>query len=246
MKILVSGKGGAGKTTISAVLARTLARRGQEVTAIDGDSNPNLAIALGMGDLTGRMPSIRNQLGGKSEGHEIARLMDDFGVEGPDRVRLVQTGEIKRPAEGCLCCGSHMTLRDVFTRVPHGDGHVVVTDLEPGVNDVLWAWPKPGDVLVIVTDPSAKSLETGKRLAAVGRQLELTRMVVVANQVERPDDLERTQLAFPGMEVFAVPDDAELRRADRHGRSALDTAPGCAGVAAIERLAGELLAPAPG
>lgn len=242
MKILVSGKGGVGKTTISAVLARTLSRRGLAVTAIDGDSNPTLAIALGMGDLTGRMPSIRNKLGGKSDGHDVARLMDDFGVEGPDRVRLVQTGEIKRPAEGCLCCGSHMTLRDVFARVPHGEGQAVVTDLEPGVNDVLWAWPKPGDVLVIVTDPSAKSLETGKHLAAVAAELKLDRVLVVANQVERVDDADRARSAFPGLAVFEVPDDAEMRRADRYGLSPLDSAPTCAGVIAIERLADELLA----
>ncbi len=48
MKIAITGKGGAGKTTISATLARILARRGHKVLAIDGDPNPNLAVALGV------------------------------------------------------------------------------------------------------------------------------------------------------------------------------------------------------
>ncbi|MDQ3912794.1 MAG: AAA family ATPase, partial [Actinomycetota bacterium] len=48
MKIAVAGKGGSGKTTIAATLARVLARRGHRVTAIDGDPNPNLGVALGM------------------------------------------------------------------------------------------------------------------------------------------------------------------------------------------------------
>lgn len=48
MKIAVAGKGGSGKTTLSATLARLIARRGREVLAVDGDSNPNLALALGI------------------------------------------------------------------------------------------------------------------------------------------------------------------------------------------------------
>jgi len=48
MRIAVAGKGGAGKTTIAATLARTLARDGHRVLAIDGDPNPNLGIALGV------------------------------------------------------------------------------------------------------------------------------------------------------------------------------------------------------
>ncbi|MDQ6946000.1 MAG: AAA family ATPase, partial [Actinomycetota bacterium] len=50
MKIAVSGKGGTGKTTIAATLARSLARRGQRVLAIDCDSNPNLATSLGLAE----------------------------------------------------------------------------------------------------------------------------------------------------------------------------------------------------
>ncbi len=50
MKIAISGKGGSGKTTISATLTRILARRGIPVLAIDGDPNPNLSIALGLSD----------------------------------------------------------------------------------------------------------------------------------------------------------------------------------------------------
>jgi CO dehydrogenase maturation factor len=48
MKIAVAGKGGSGKTTLAGTLARVLGRRGQEVLAIDADSNPNLAITLGL------------------------------------------------------------------------------------------------------------------------------------------------------------------------------------------------------
>lgn len=241
MKVLISGKGGVGKTTVAAILARTLARRGLEVTAVDGDSNPNLAIALGMGDNYRGVRSIRNELGIPSGGQPIEHLTRDFGVAGPDGVRVMQTGEVKKPSEGCLCCGSHMTLRDVFARLESGAGHWVIADLEPGVSDVLWAYPKPGDAMVIVTDTSRKSLEVGRRLRDVAAELGLQTVVVVANQAERPDDIERAQAAFPGLEVVAVPDDAAVRGADRQGGSPLDLAPEAAGTLAIAAVADRLL-----
>ena len=241
MKVLVAGKGGVGKTTLAAVVARTLARRGLVVTAIDGDSNPNLAIALGLGEEYRGVRSIRNELGGKSDPHPIAELTRDFGVAAPDGVRLMQTGEVKKPSEGCLCCGSHMTLRDVFGRLPSGADHWVVADLEAGVNDVLWAYPQPGDAMIIVTDPSMKSLEVGKRLRHVAEELGLTTVIVVANQFENPGDLDRASLAFPGLPVVAVPDDADVRRADRDGRSPLDSSPGAAGVLALAEIADRLI-----
>lgn len=245
MKVLVAGKGGAGKTTLAAVLARTLARRGLEVTAIDGDSNPNLAIALGLGEDYRGVRSIRNELGGKSDAHAIEHLTRDFGVLCPDGVRLMQTGEVKKPSEGCLCCGSHMTFRDVYGRLESGGNHWVVADLEAGVNDVLWAYPKPGDAMVIVTDPSMKSLEVGKRLRAVAGDLGLDTVIVVANQAETEGDLERAAAAFPGLTVVRVPDDAEVRRADRDGLSPLDSAPGCAGTLALASIADRLSATLP-
>ncbi len=48
MKLAIAGKGGSGKTSVSGTMARLLARRGQRVFAIDGDSNPNLALTLGV------------------------------------------------------------------------------------------------------------------------------------------------------------------------------------------------------
>lgn len=51
MRIAVAGKGGAGKTTIAATLARLYARQGRRVNAIDDDPNPNLAVALGVAEV---------------------------------------------------------------------------------------------------------------------------------------------------------------------------------------------------
>ena len=99
MKIAVAGKGGSGKTTISATLARVLARRGLRVTAIDGDPNPNLGVALGMsqqrlGNLT-RVPKEIMEV--KEEGERrtlvltrpVEEITAEYATTGPDGVNLM-------------------------------------------------------------------------------------------------------------------------------------------------------------
>ncbi len=103
MKIAVVGKGGSGKTTTSAVLARTLARRGLDVVALDCDTNPNLGISLGVGDLeTERLLSLREQLDDGDIEHAASwnEILDRFGVEGPDGVRLGVITRIENPEPG--------------------------------------------------------------------------------------------------------------------------------------------------
>ncbi|MDP9444439.1 MAG: AAA family ATPase [Actinomycetota bacterium] len=91
MKVAVVGKGGSGKTTTSAVLARTFARPGRNTLALDCDSNPNLGISLGLGEEeTERLVSVRDAVDAGEEAHASSadELVERFGVEAPDGVRL--------------------------------------------------------------------------------------------------------------------------------------------------------------
>ena len=107
MRIAVSGKGGSGKTTISATLARLLSRRGHVVNAIDDDPNPNLATALGLTpDEVTRLKRVpRDEIMEEhvdEDGHRALRLtrpfadvLTEYGVRGPDDVGvLMMTGLI--------------------------------------------------------------------------------------------------------------------------------------------------------
>jgi len=251
MKIAVAGKGGSGKTTVAAAIARALADAGVEVIAIDADANPNLGGSLGLGEGTADIASIKNVLyeedghHQQSQAHTIEHLLEEFGVDAPGGVRLLQVGTVQRPSKGCLCCGSHATFRDVYERIPSGGRRAVVTDLEAGVNDLLWAKPLPEDSLVIVVDPSQKSLLVGTRIAAVARELGLRRTVVVANRVESDADLARAKAAFPDLQVTAIPDDPLVREADRAARSTAVSAEHGAAMPALRELAQRLWAEQP-
>ena len=95
MKLVVAGKGGSGKTSISGTLARTLARSGHKVLAIDADSNPNLALTLGVpADKMSSVPTLpRDLLHRTAEGVELSQTLEEIcashSLRGADDVTLL-------------------------------------------------------------------------------------------------------------------------------------------------------------
>lgn len=103
MKIAVVGKGGSGKTTTSAVLARALGRCGRRVIALDCDTNPNLGLSLGVGDReTERLLTLRERID-DGDGEHVTTwegIIDRYGTDAPDGVRLSVITRIENPDPG--------------------------------------------------------------------------------------------------------------------------------------------------
>ena len=103
MKIAVVGKGGSGKTTTSAVLARAISRQGAKVVALDCDTNPNLGLSLGVGDTeTERLLTLRDQVDGDDGEHAVSwnDILEQYGSDAPDGVRLSVITRIENPEPG--------------------------------------------------------------------------------------------------------------------------------------------------
>ena len=98
------------------------------------------------------------------------------------------------------------------------------------------------DLALLITEPSAKSIEVARRAAQILAERKVAPMLVIANKVRGDEDLEMIRQALGVAEVFAVPDDDEVLRADRDGFSAYDTAPNSPAVLAVGELARTLTA----
>jgi len=256
MKVAVTGKGGVGKTTVTAALARTIARLGTPVVAVDADPNPNLGIALGLGlDANARLDGVANDVlkrraaahGHSHDGDEppapepaAEELLDRLGCLAPDGVRLLQTGRIERPSDGCLCCGSHRSTRRMFEELSAVD-RLVIADLEAGVTDLCWTDPKPTDTVLVIATPDRSSVEIARRAIRVARDLQVGRIIVAANRVQHAGEAAGLRDLLEGVEVVEIPEDPAIAAAERREVSPLDLTPKSPAMLALHGLALRLL-----
>ncbi|MDQ3576095.1 MAG: hypothetical protein M3443_00490 [Actinomycetota bacterium] len=117
----------------------------------------------------------------------------------------------------------------------------VIADFEAGLGTVIRMGDRPVDVVVLVTEPTPKSLEVASRAADLVREHKLGRLVVTANRVRDDEDLARVQAAFPGLDVTVVPDEPAIVNAERRGEAPLDAAPDSPGVRALISLADQVM-----
>lgn len=119
---------------------------------------------------------------------------------------------------------------------------IVVADFEAGIGTITRLANEKVDVVLVVCEPTPKSIEVGTRAGDLAHEKNLGRVIVVASRVRNEDDLRVVQKAFPDFEVCPVPDDPSIVTADRQGVSPLDLPEPGPAVAALIQLA-ERLAP---
>lgn len=117
----------------------------------------------------------------------------------------------------------------------------MICDLEAGVGTLLRLQPGQADVVLVVANPMAKSIDVARRALEVADGL--AEVILVANRVKGPEDVEAIAHALGRQPQVVVPEDSVIAEADRDGEAPIDADAGAPGVVAIEAL-GERLAPA--
>ena len=171
--IAVSGKGGVGKTNISALLIRQLSEKGR-VLAIDADPDSNLPQSLGVtvtksvGDIR---ESVMNAAAQETEsgkkGLRTFREGLDGLVEETDRFDLVVMG--RSEGEGCYCAINHVLREVIDTRAKGYD--FMVIDCEAGLEHLSRRTTADVSLMIVVTDPTFYGLMAARRIGEISKEL---------------------------------------------------------------------------
>jgi CO dehydrogenase maturation factor len=224
MKLGIVGKGGTGKTTISALMAQTYAARGRRVLAVDTDSNPNLAFSLGfeLGP-TDQIPIIPRSLAiGTGNGQTLpADLVREYGLATPAEVTVLHAMAVTQAGAGCTC-GSHASVRSLLGSAIDEEAEVTIVDMEAGLEHLSRAGGTLAyaDVLLVVMEPSRKSVLTAGRTLALAEELGIARVYGVGNKARLPDDADfyREAATAEGITLIGViPHDDDVVAAERAG-----------------------------
>jgi len=256
MKIAVAGKGGVGKTVVAGVLANFFVEKGFKVLAIDADPSPNLAITLGipLNQANKIVPISENTqlieqktstgIGGVYRlTFSVDDIVEKFSVKSPYGVNLLVMGTIKSAGSGCMC-PANAVLRELLRHLLVERDEAVVMDMEAGVEHMGRGTAKHVDTMLIVTEPSLKSMETARKLHSLAMDTGVQKIFIVGNKVANSDEAELIK-QFAADNKFLllglIPYDEQILKADVKGEAPLEYVKGSSGVATIRKIGGKIV-----
>lgn len=211
MKIAITGKGGVGKTTLSAILSHLYASEGKRVIAVDADPDANLAAALGISradaerirPIAEMTDLIEERTGARPGGNggifKINPRVDDIPEEFGYRLNniiLLVTGRSKEAASGCYCPENIFLKRLLRHLVINREKDVVIVDMEAGIEHLTRGTAEAVDAFIVVVEPGQRSIQTAHTVKELAKGLGVKKVLVVANKTRNEGDLAfiKTQL----------------------------------------------------
>ncbi len=227
IKIAFAGKGGSGKSSISGTFARMVARQGRPVLALDSDPVPGMPFSLGIPVDDNPTPDdvvVEGPENGPRwvlrPGLDAEQFISQHAAIGPDGVRYLQFGNT---------WGHVSTLqRAQFAWsqvIEEMDPTLwnVVGDLPGGTRQAMFGWAKYANLMAIVVEPTAKSIHVGRRLRNISKaSWGPENVVVIANKIELPSDVERIEQRLELPVIGAIPADPTVIAGDKLGCAPLD------------------------
>lgn len=235
MKIAITGKGGVGKTTFAATLARLYAEEGKHVLAADVDPDANLGLALGfseevLDEITPiskmrKLVEERTCADPTNKFFKINPKVDDL----PDAlsrtcngVKLLVLGTVETGGGGCVC-PEHVMLKRLISHLVLRSDDVVILDMEAGLEHLGRGTTEGMDAFVVVIEPGARSVQTYKNVKRLAHDLGIEHVRVVANKVRCQEDEDFIKKAIPEEDLLGMLHyNTEVIDADRQGKSPYD------------------------
>ena len=238
MKLAVSGKGGVGKTSIAALLIRRLVEEGRNVLAVDADPDTNLAAALDFpspetitpiaemkGLIFERMGTRPDAVGAYFKLNPRVDDIPDKYCIGHDGVRLIVMGMVRGGGKGCAC-PENAFLKSVLSHLLLGPDEDIVVDMEAGLEHLGRGTVAAVDGLLVVVEPSLRSLDTLDRVIGLAADIGLKRCWALANKVRSDEERAFFAEAAAGHEFIGyIPYSDGIVRGNRGQGSVRDVEP---------------------
>ncbi|MEV0470750.1 ATP-binding protein [Streptomyces prunicolor] len=247
MRVAFVGKGGSGKTTLSALFSRHLARSGAPVVAVDGDINQHLAYALGLDEdeffaappLSARTGEIKDYLRGTNpriasraamvkttppgRGSRLLRLLGDdeihaHHVQDVGGVALMVTGAFDESDLGVSCYHSKLGAVELYlNHLVDGPGEYMVVDMTAGADAFASGLFTRFDMTFLVVEPTRKSVSVYRQYRDHAAEFGVP-IGVVGNKVTGEDDLAFLR-EHVGGDLVAHCEQSSFVRAQEQGRA---------------------------
>lgn len=237
LKLAFGGKGGVGKTTVTSLIARTIAaiKKETSVIAIDADPVANLAAGLGIDETRPITPVaelsdlIAERTGAKpgtmggffTLNPKVDDIPDRFSIE-KDGVKLLVMGTVQQGGSGCICPESTI-LKALMNHLVLGRNEIVVMDMEAGVEHLGRATSGSVDALVVVVNPGKRSRVAADKIRKLGRDIGIQNIVILGNRVRSDEDRDLIRESMSDYEILGfLPELDEIVQSDRDGNRPFD------------------------
>ena len=237
LKLAFGGKGGVGKTTVTSLIARTIAAIEKEtsVIAIEADPVANLAAGLGIDEtrpitpvaelsdlIAERTGATPGTMGGFfTLNPKVDDIPERFSIE-KDGVKLLVMGTVQQGGSGCICPESTI-LKALMNHLVLGRKEIVVMDMEAGVEHLGRATSGSVDALVVVVNPGKRSRVAADKIRKLGRDIGIKNIVILGNRVKSEEDKALIRESMSEYEILGfLPELDEIVQSDRDGSRPFD------------------------
>lgn len=235
MKVAITGKGGVGKTTLAATLARIYAEEGRTVLAADVDPDANLGLALGfsMEEVNAitpisKMRDLVEERTGANADNKFFKLnprvddIPDTYAKDCNGVKLLVMGTVETGGTGCVC-PEHVMLKAILSSLSFRKDDVVIMDMEAGLEHLGRGTAANMDQFIVVVEPGARSIQTYEKVKQLAADIGITKVNVVANKVRGQEDIDYLQSKLPADALLGcISYNSDVIDADRNAESPYD------------------------